>query len=153
MSREHTVIRVASEPDFHSMLDVFQHGFEDDESYGREGRPSSSYIQGLLQGDSFVGLIATRPDGRAVGALAAYVLRKFEKERAEIYIYDLAVDSSFRRMGVATSLIEELRNIGRAMGAYVLFVQADKAPDDMPAQALYRKLGTEEDVFHYDIQI
>lgn len=81
-----------------------------------------------------------------------HISGKFEKERSEIYLYDLAVDRSFRRQGVATALIEELKRIGREMGAYVIFVQADKAPEDFPAQALYRKLGVEEDVFHYDIQ-
>jgi aminoglycoside 3-N-acetyltransferase I len=40
-------------------------------------------------------------DGAVVGALAAYVLPKFERERAEVYIYDLAVAEAFRRMGVA----------------------------------------------------
>ena len=41
-----------------------------------------------------------------VGALAAYELLKFEAERSEIYIYDLAVLEEFRRRGIATALIE-----------------------------------------------
>ena len=88
-----------------------------------------------------------------IGALTAYVLRKFEQERSEIYIYDLAVRSSARRRGAATSLIEELKGTARTIGSYVVFVQADKGIDDLPAQNLYRKLGTEEDVFQYDLEI
>ena len=34
----------------------------------------------------------------AVGGLAAYELDKFEQDRREIYIYDLAVVESHRRM-------------------------------------------------------
>jgi aminoglycoside 3-N-acetyltransferase I len=36
-------------------------------------------------------------------------------------------------------------------GAHVLFVQADRGDD--PAIALYAKLGTREDVLHFDIAV
>jgi hypothetical protein len=48
-------------------------------------------------------------------------------------------------------LILELRRIAAARGAYVIFVQADRG--DAPAIALYTKLGTAEDVLHFDIPI
>jgi aminoglycoside 3-N-acetyltransferase I len=35
--------------------------------------------------------------GVVVGGIAAYELKKFEQERSEIYIYDLAVASEHRR--------------------------------------------------------
>ena len=83
------------------------------------------------------------------GGLAAYVLRKFEQERSEIYIYDLAVDEQYRRQGIATELINKLREIAREIGAYVIYVQADHGDD--PAIKLYESLGTREDVLHFDI--
>ena len=86
-----------------------------------------------------------------MGALAAYELRKFEQERSEIYIYDLAVVASQRRQGIATALIEALRHIARQRGVYVIFVQADYGDD--PAIALYSKLGVREDVLHFDIPV
>jgi len=86
-----------------------------------------------------------------VGGLAAYELRKFEQERSEIYIYDLAVASAHRREGIATALIEHLKPIAADRGAYVIFVQADLG--DEPAIALYTKLGTREDVLHFDIRV
>jgi aminoglycoside 3-N-acetyltransferase I len=76
---------------------------------------------------------------------------KFEQERSEIYIYDLAVASEHRRKGVATALITELKLVAAERGAWVIFVQAD--PPDDPAVALYTKLGTREDVFHFDIAV
>jgi len=57
--------------------------------------------------------------------------------------------SAYEGETVATALIAELRRIGGAIGAYVIFVQAD--PGDAPAIALYTSLGTREDVHHFDI--
>ena len=87
--------------------------------------------------------------GFSFGGLVAYVLPKFEQARSEIYIYDLAVASMHRRAGIATMLIEALRGIARERGAYVIYVQADYGDD--PAVALYTRLGTREDVMHFDI--
>ena len=53
------------------------------------------------------------------------------------------------RRGLATALIEHLGREASALGAYVIFVQADHGDD--PAIALYTKLGTREDVLHFDI--
>ena len=111
--------------------------------------PGMAYLERLLENDSFIGL-AAEIDGELVGALAAYELVKFEAERSEIYIYDLAVDGSSRRQGIATALIDWLRTYSTAIGAWVIFVQAD--PPDLPAVALYEKLGIREEVFHYDIR-
>jgi ribosomal protein S18 acetylase RimI-like enzyme len=74
---------------------------------------------------------------------------KFEQERIEFYIYDLAVGEQWRRRGVATALIEEVRLIAAANAAETIFIQADHG--DEPAIALYSKLGRREDVIHFDI--
>lgn len=86
-----------------------------------------------------------------VGGLAAYELKKFEQMRSEIYIYDLAISEDHRRKGLATALIEELKRIGAARPVYVIFVQADHGDD--PAIALYTKMGSREDVLHFDIAV
>lgn len=129
------------------LLDCFAEAFDDPQSY-RSARPSRTYLQRLLGQPNFIALAAREGD-RVVGGLAAYVLDKFEQERSEIYIYDLAVLEAHRRRGVATALIERLRTIARKRGAYVVFVQADLS--DGPAIALYTKLGAREDVLHFDI--
>src|SRR5215475_5000366 len=82
----------------------------------------------------FIALVAMK-GGEIVGGLAAYELDKFEQDRREIYIYDLAVAQSHRRRGVATGMIDELRRIASERCVYVIFVQAD--PGDHPAIALY----------------
>ena len=77
------------------------------------------------------------------------MLDKLEQRRSEIYIYDLAVAEAHRRQGIATALIVELKDIASRIGAWVIYVQADYG--DEPAIALYEKLGTREDVMHFDI--
>ena len=59
------------------------------------------------------------------------------------------MDQSLRRHGVATELIGVLKTVAAQRGIYVIFVQADYGDD--AAVALYTKLGTREDVMHFDI--
>ena len=134
----------------HALLDVFGAAFEDVATYGR-ARPGRAWFERLLGSDDFIALAATGDDGTIVGGLAAYVLRKFEQERCEVYIYDLAVAQAQRRRGIATALIDTLRGVAAALGAWVIFVQADYGDD--PAVALYTKLGMREDVMHFDIAV
>jgi aminoglycoside 3-N-acetyltransferase I len=134
---------------FRALLTMFGEVFSDTESYMR-AQPDDAYIGKLLAGDAFIALVALH-QGTVVGGLAAYELKKFEQERSEIYIYDLAVAAAHRRQGVATALIQKLKELAAARGAYVIFVQAD--PGDEPAIALYSKLGVREDVLHCDIAV
>ena len=55
-------------------------------------------------------------------SLAAYQLDKFEQERRELYVYDLAVVEAHQRRGVATALIEAMKRVASARGAYVIYV-------------------------------
>jgi aminoglycoside 3-N-acetyltransferase I len=131
------------------LLAVFGEAFEEVDTYS-SSRPSAAYLKRLLNSAYFIALAALK-NGSVVGGLAAYELQKFEQERSEIYIYDLAVAAEHRREGIATALIQELKKIAVARTAYVIFVQADHGDD--PAIALYTKLGIREDVLHFDIAV
>lgn len=131
------------------LLDMFGQAFEEPEAYG-EARPGRAYLERLLGGPTFIALAALKAEA-VVGGLVAYELPKFEQERSEIYIYDLAVAEGHRREGIATALIQEVQAIAAARGAWVVFVQADRGDD--PAIALYTKLGTREDVLHFDLPV
>jgi aminoglycoside 3-N-acetyltransferase I len=128
---------------------TFGEAFEEVEVYSKN-RPSAGYLQRLLGSDYFIALVALK-ENEVVGGIVAYELKKFEQERSEIYIYDLAVASAHRREGIATALIHEIKNIAAARAAYVVFVQADIGDD--PAIELYAKLGAREDVLHFDIAV
>ncbi len=132
-----------------ALLTTFGEAFDEVETYGKN-RPSAGYLQRLLGSDYFITLAALKGN-EVVGGIAAYELKKFEQERSEIYIYDLAVAAAHRRQGVATALIEELKNLAAARGAYIMFVQADIG--DNPAIELYTKLGAREEVLHFDIAV
>jgi aminoglycoside 3-N-acetyltransferase I len=134
-----------------ALLTTFGEAFDDMVTYA-ENRPSAGYLRRLLGSDSFIALAAL-DNGVVVGGIAAYELKKFEQERSEIYIYDLAVASTHRRQGVATALIRALNRVAASRGAYLMFVQADTGIEDEPAIALYTKLGTREDVLHFDIPV
>ncbi len=130
-----------------ALLATFGEAFEEADTYGGN-QPSESYLQRLLDSDYFIALAALK-DSEVVGGLAAYELHKFEQERSEIYIYDLAVSAAHRREGIATALIGELKKLAVERAAHMVFVQADLG--DEPAIALYSKLGRREDVLHFDI--
>jgi aminoglycoside 3-N-acetyltransferase I len=131
------------------LLRVFGEAFEDIPTY-QNAVPGDAYLQSLLSKPHFTVLVAMNGD-EVVGGLAAYELEKFEQERSEIYIYDLAVAEPHRRKGVATRLINELKPIAEKRKAWVIFVQADQG--DTPAIQLYDSLGTKEDVHHFDIPV
>jgi len=139
----------ADVPLLKSLLAVFGEAFNQVETY-EQATPSDEYLAALLGKPHFIAIAALSGE-HVVGGLAAYVLEKFEQERSEIYIYDLAVLEEHRRRGVATGVIGELKRIAAALGAYVIFVQADL--EDGPAIALYESLGTKETAHHFDIEV
>lgn len=110
--------------------------------------PSRDYLAALLADPKFIALAAAA-EGTIVGGLAAYELVKYERERSEIYIYDLAVAEGFRGRGIGRALIDALKPIARDKGAWMIFVQANR--EDEAAIALYRTMATEEQPLHFDI--
>lgn len=131
------------------LLRVFGEAFADIPTY-QHSMASDDYLRRLLGKPHFIAVVAMSGD-EVVGGLAAYELEKFEQDRREIYIYDLAVAAPHRRRRVATGLIGELTRIASQRDVYVIFVQADL--EDGPAIALYESLGTKETAHHFDIDV
>jgi aminoglycoside 3-N-acetyltransferase I len=126
---------------------LFAEVFDDPDHYA-SALPSDDWLRAQLANPNNIALAAVE-DGAVVGGLTGYILPKFEQERSEIYIYDLAVRQSHWRRGIATALIAYLQDMARDVRAWVIYVQADYGDD--PAIALYTKLGAREDVMHFDI--
>jgi len=131
------------------LLRVFGEEFDEVDTYLRSA-PSDDYLTRLLSKQHFIAVVAMKGE-EVVGGLAAYELDKFEQDRREIYIYDLAVAQSHRRRGVATGMIRELKRIASKRDVYIIFVQADLW--DGPAIALYESLGTKKAAHHFDIEV
>jgi aminoglycoside 3-N-acetyltransferase I len=148
MQYEAKVLGPGNLPTMRGMLSLFGEAFAEPGTYTAK-QPPDEYLRGLLAGSTFIA-IAALDEAEVVGGLAAYVLPKFEQARSEIYIYDLAVVESHRRRGVATAMIKKLQELAVDLGAWVIFVQADYGDD--PAIELYTKLGSGEEVLHFDIE-
>lgn len=131
------------------LLALYSEVFDDPDTYGSKP-PSDDYLRRLLGKDQFISLVAT-VDNHVVGGLSAYVLEKFEQERSEVYIYDLAVKEDFRRRGIATGLIRRVQELASEGSSWVIFVQADHG--DEPAIKLYESMGVREEVLHFDIPV
>lgn len=147
---EPALIRRLAPPDLalmRALNALFAEVFADPESYAG-APPDDAWIAEVLGREGVIALAALR-EGAVVGGLVAYELDKLEQRRREVYLYDLAVAAPHRRTGVATALIRELQAIARRRGAWVVFVQADRG--DGPAIALYEKLGSREEVLHFDL--
>lgn len=98
-----------------SLNAVFGAAFAEPDTYTAQP-PGDDYLAGLLAKEHVVALVALAGD-EVVGGLVAYELDKFERARRELYIYDLAVAAPYRRRGIATALISQLRTIrGLARG-------------------------------------
>jgi len=132
-----------------NLLRVFGAAFGEMDTYQRSV-PSDGYLTRLLKKEHFITVVAMKGN-EVVGGLAAYLLDKFEQDRREIYIYDLAVLQGHRRKGIATGMIGVLRKIAAARDAYIIFVQAGL--EDVPAIALYESLGMKETALHFDIEV
>lgn len=130
-----------------ALNEMFGEAFGEYETY-TEAPASDDYLSGVLSKEHVMVLVAVVTD-HVVGGLVAYELDKLERQRREFYIYDLAVALGYRRQGIATALIESLREIAVRRGAWVVYVQADYGDD--AAVALYEKLGVREEVMHFDI--
>lgn len=127
--------------------ELFAAAFNEANTY-LEKKPSDDYLLSLLNKAHILVCVAL-VNQRVVAGLVAYVLEKFEQERSEVYIYDLAVALNFRRQKVATHLIHFLNGEAAKLGAWAVFVQADR--DDAPAVQLYDSIGVREEVYHFDL--
>lgn len=135
---------------FKDLISLFGDVFKDYSSY-QEARPDDKYLKEFLSNPTHF-ILATIQNNSVVGGLVGYELKKFERKRSEIYIYDLAVSPSHQRQGVATNLINQLKVTAKKRGIATIFLQADKI--DQPALAFYRSLcSKEEETYNFDFEV
>jgi aminoglycoside 3-N-acetyltransferase I len=84
-------------------------------------------------------VITVMADGVVVGGLIAHTLAMTTSERAEVFLYDVAVDGDHQRLGIGRRLVDTLRREAAAAGIDVLFVPADN--DDTHALDFYQAMG------------
>jgi ribosomal protein S18 acetylase RimI-like enzyme len=88
-------------------------------------------------------LLATRPEGRAVGFVQLYPSFSSGAAAPILILNDLYVVPEVRRNGVATQLLRAAANVGKAAGAVWLKLSTEVT--NANAQALYRAEGWQLD--------
>lgn len=98
--------------------------------------PWPAYAQRFLRAAGHHLLIAYE-DGEPAGFVSGVEVSHPDKG-TEMLIYELGVDEAFRRRGIATALLEALRERARERGCYGMWVLHDE--DNEAARATYAKL-------------
>ena len=101
-----------------------------------EGPLSRERAAAHLADESLVNLAAVE-NGRPVGFIYGYVLRRFEK--TSFFIYSVDVAELFRRQGVAKAMLRALSELGSAGRWDEMFVVTNSANE--AGMALYRSAG------------
>jgi aminoglycoside 3-N-acetyltransferase I len=112
--------------------------------------PHEPYLTKLLANPDFIACVALH-ENEVIGGVTAYELPMIHAERSELFIYDLAVQPSFQRKGIATRLLTTLKAYGRQKGIEQLFVAANE--EDTHAINFYlASAGNPEKVLHFTFQ-
>jgi aminoglycoside 3-N-acetyltransferase I len=114
---------------FSMMASVFGEDFD---------TPSRAYIARLLNRSDFWA-IAALEDAEPVGGVTAFVLPSTRSEKAELFIYDVAVLPTQQRRGIGRRLLETTRNLAAEAGMVTIWVPAEN--DDVHALEFYKAVG------------
>jgi aminoglycoside 3-N-acetyltransferase I len=129
--------------EFIGMLRLFEDGFEMKDHQ----IPGEGYLSKLLSRKDFIVFIAVHKTA-VVGGLTAHVLPSYYFQSSEVYIYDLAVKTTYQRKGIGRKLIQALTAYCRLRNYKEFFVQADEP--DTHALEFYRSTGGRaEKVVHF----
>lgn len=96
----------------------------------------------FLDRQGHVLLLARASDGRGIGFVSGVEMRHPDKY-AEMFVYELGVDERWRRRGVATALLQALREQAHRRGCRGMWTGTERYNDS--ALATYRSLGATVD--------
>lgn len=149
--RRGVVVRRANSNDLDALSPLFDayrrfYGLPADEAGAR------SYLAARIRADESVLFLATH-DGRPVGFCQLYPTYCSLDLSRIFVLYDLFVDPSARRLGVAHALLAAAEAHGRSAGASRL--ELSTALDNSTAQALYESTGWMPDTTyrHYELAL
>jgi ribosomal protein S18 acetylase RimI-like enzyme len=104
-----------------------------------DDEPDAEATRRFLADSSHQLLVAYDPaDDRPVGFVSGVEVTHPDKG-TEMFLYELGVDPSARRRGVARTLVQALRTLAQEHGCYAMWVLADD--DNEAAHAAYASAG------------
>lgn len=84
-------------------------------------------------------LLVAENDGKAAGFLLAYRLERPDREAAQMFVYEVDVAPAWRRRGLATALVEQIKRLAHAEGMFEAFVLTSRGNE--AARGLYAGTG------------
>lgn len=119
---------------FDELITLFKNVFKQEDKQN----PSLFYLEELLSKSDFF-VFAVLHEDKVVGGITGYELQKYYKAESEFFIYDLAVDPAFQRVGIASQLIEKIKEVCYQREINSIFVDAHT--EDEHALKFYESLG------------
>ena len=119
--------------------------------YRADDLPDNAYLQELLD-EPDIYMLAAMGGDKVVGGVTAYALALTSKEEKELYLYDIAVAEGYRRQGIGSAVVDELRALATKDGVARIFVDAESV--DVEAVSFYESIGADStDVQHFTISM
>ncbi|WP_299457923.1 GNAT family N-acetyltransferase [uncultured Microscilla sp.] len=100
--------------------------------------PREKYLAKLLTKKSFHAYVAM-VGNKVVGGLTAYEMEMFDTEETEMFLFEIGVNKEARQKGIATALIEALKQTCYQQHIAIIFVGTSM--DNEAAKKLYAKTG------------
>ena len=100
--------------------------------------PDDEYLADLLAKDSFHFYVAMQ-DELIIGGLTAYEMPMYTEQVTEMFLYEIDVVESYQRQGVATMLIDALKQTCLSKRIKTIYVGTES--NNEPAKKLYKATG------------
>jgi len=131
---------------FGQLTELFSRVFDE-----RQERVDARQLNKLLSKSSFYALVVHQND-RLVGGLTAYEIESYQKERSELFVYDIAILEEYRQRGIGRKLMGYLVNERLDTRIDSLFVTVHAK--DPEALEFYRTvMGAGEATFNFSIKL
>jgi GNAT superfamily N-acetyltransferase len=112
---------------------------------------TESTFQRILADEHLHGVLARDAEGRAIGLVQWLTHPSTWTSKVYCYLEDLYVDPGARGEGVATDLIEHVRDWAVKFGATKVYWLTMN--DNATARSLYDKVATSTGFVHYEIEL
>lgn len=100
--------------------------------------PSQEIIVKFLSNSQNI-LLSAELDDSLVGQVIGYILDRWDKDEAMLFLYSIDVAETHRCRGIGTALIEAIRKVGRTQGCSEAFVFTHES--NPAAMQLYQSTG------------